>query len=148
MAHTATYLFAAVTSLAMVNAVFATTSSATTETEWMNTILKAPVLWAAVGVWTVSRIVDWISNYRERKRVRSSLIRSLFAEINVNVIDLTTAIDNSPDYALLKQKLADPHFTPPYFRRSPIPDLSHKYLTSSLLGRRSDPRTSFILRNA
>lgn len=92
--------------------VLASTGNAIQETEWMNTILTAPVLWAAVGVWTVSRLVEWISSYLERRRVRSILIRSLFAEINVNVIDLKTAIDDAPEYFLLKQKLTDPHFTP------------------------------------
>ena len=84
----ATYLLPVVITLTMVNPALASTDNSATAVNLVDVFIRTGVFWAALVVWGLSRFAEWRNNRREHERARTSLIRSLFAEINVNVIDL------------------------------------------------------------
>lgn len=71
--------------------------------------------WAAivaVVLWVASRGFDYFQEYRRNRRIRSNLVRSLFAEVDYNTQDLENFLINSPDLNVFREKLSDPQFVP------------------------------------
>ena len=67
---------------------------------------------AAVALWVASRCIDYFNAIRRNKKIRSNLVRSLFAEIEYNTQDLKDFLNQSPNIEIFEEKLIDPEFTP------------------------------------
>jgi len=67
---------------------------------------------AAVALWVASRGFEYFQEYRRNKRIRSNLVRSLFAEVDYNTRDFENFLNNSPDIEIFEDKLVDQNFVP------------------------------------
>ena len=66
----------------------------------------------AIGLWTLTKISEFVTGLMTRRRIKSSVLRSLFSEVDYNIRDLEVFLRNSPDIDDLKLKLEDKNLIP------------------------------------
>lgn len=72
-------------------------------------------LWGVVSalvLWILSRMFELFQDSQNRRRVRLSVLRTLFAEVDYNTRDMEIFLARSPDIDKIRDKLLDPNFTP------------------------------------
>jgi len=95
----------------------------------------------AVGLWLLTRWIEFGANYVRSRKERTNLIRSLFAEVDFNTKDLDFFVQNSADISAIEARLNQsekylPHITDAHHTiiyASSIPKLH--YLDDTLASR-------------
>ena len=67
---------------------------------------------SALGLWFLSRTFEICHGLLNRRRGRSSVLRSLFAEVDYNTRDMEIFLEQSPQIEDIEVKLHDSNFVP------------------------------------
>ena len=66
----------------------------------------------AILLWILTRAWEIFAGFRTRRRIKSSVLRSLLSEVKYNTRDLEVFVQNPPDMDQLRLKLEDKKFVP------------------------------------